>query len=299
MPRLDPRAYQIAVLVSLLVAGLAWLDFDLSAAQIGVTVGTALVVQVVAARIAGLPGSNWSSALISSLSLCLLLRTTDLRLAACAAAVAIGSKFAIRVRSKHVFNPTNLALVVMLAVSDHAWVSPGQWGDAAFAAFLLACVGIVVATRAERADVSVAFLAFYVGLMLARALWLGDPLSIPMHRLQNGALLLFTFFMISDPKTTPDSRAGRMIYAAAIALGAYYVHFVLFRTNGLLWSLAACSLLVPVLDRVLPGPRYAWPTPPSPRRPDPGGLPAAVPLENPHETLAHGAVRSRPRALVH
>jgi Na+-transporting NADH:ubiquinone oxidoreductase subunit NqrB len=287
MPRLDPRAYQIAVLASLLVAGLAWLDFDVSAAQIAITVGTAVLAQVAAERLAGLPASNWSSALISSLSLCLLLRTTDLGLAAAAAAVAIGSKFVVRVRGKHVFNPTNLALVVMLAATDRAWVSPGQWGDAAFAAFLVACAGLVVATRAERADVSLAFLACYVGLMLARTLWLGDPLRIPLHRLQNGALLLFTFFMISDPRTTPDSRAGRLVFAAAVALGAYCVHFVLFRTNGLLWSLAACSLLVPVLDRVLPGPRYAWPS----RR---------ASLETPHATLAHGAVRARPRrAVVH
>jgi len=65
--------------------------------------------------------------------------------------------------------------------------------------------------------------------------------------------------MISDPKTTPDSRAGRLVFAALVALGAYYVQFRLFRTNGLLWSLALCSLVVPVLDRLLPGARYAWP----------------------------------------
>ena len=286
MSHLDPRLYQIAVLGSLLAAGLTWLDFDLSAGQVAVTVGSAVGLQLVAARLAGLPASGWTSSLISSLSLCLLLRTTDLPIAACASAVAIGSKFVVRVGGKHVFNPTNLALVALLATSDAAWVSPGQWGDAAFVAFLLACLGTVVVTRASRADVSFGFLACYVGLMVARALYLGDPMWIPLHRLQSGSLLLFAFFMISDPKTTPDSRAGRLIFAAAVALGAYYVHFVLFRTNGLLWSLVACSLLVPVLDRLLPGPRYAWPR--------------AVPArsENHHETLAAAPADPRPRALA-
>ena len=51
--------------------------------------------------------------------------------------------------------------------------------------------------------------------------------------------------MISDPKTTPDSRAGRIVFAALVALGAAYVQFKLFRTNGLLWSLAGCSFLRP------------------------------------------------------
>ena len=83
-------------------------------------------------------------------------------------------------------------------------------------------------------------------------------MTIPLHRLQSGALLLFTFFMISDPKTTPDSRAGRVLFAALVAFGAWYIQFRLFRTNGLLWSLAACSTIVPIIDRLLPGARYAW-----------------------------------------
>jgi len=83
--------------------------------------------------------------------------------------------------------------------------------------------------------------------------------------------LLFAFFMISDPKTTPDSRAGRILFALLVALGAGFVQFKLFRTNGLLWSLAAGSLLVPLLDRLLPGARYQW------RRPDISPLPQPQP----------------------
>jgi len=70
--------------------------------------------------------------------------------------------------------------------------------------------------------------------------------------------VLFAFFMISDPRTTPDSRAGRLLFAALVALAAYAVQFTLFRTNGLLWSLAVCSLIVPLIDWLLPGRRYQW-----------------------------------------
>src|SRR5438093_781545 len=112
--------------------------------------------------------------------------------------------------------------------------------------------------RARRADVTATFLACYAALLVGRSLWLGEPLAIPLHRLESGALVLFAFFMISDPKTTPDSRAGRVLFAALVALGAHAVQFWLFRTNGLLWSLAICSLAVPLLDRLLPGARYQW-----------------------------------------
>ena len=83
-------------------------------------------------------------------------------------------------------------------------------------------------------------------------------MAIPLHRLHNGALLVFAFFMISDPKTTPDSRAGRILFALLVALGGAFVQFKLFRTNGLLWSLAVFSMAVPIIDRLLPGPRYQW-----------------------------------------
>ena len=61
--------------------------------------------------------------------------------------------------------------------------------------------------------------------------------------------------MISDPKTTPDSRAGRVLFALLVALGAGYVPFVLYRPNGLILSLFFLSPLVPLIDRLLPGAR--------------------------------------------
>ena len=256
----DPRAFQIASLSALLAYGMLRLDFGVPAERVAVLVATALGAQYALTRLAGLPRFDPKSALISSLSLCLLLRTGSLGLAAAAALVTIASKFLIRARGKHVFNPVNFGLVAMLLVSDAVWVSPGQWGSPALLAFLVACLGLVVVNRAARSDVTFAFLLAYSGLLAARALWLGDPWRIPLHQLTSGALLIFAFFMISDPKTTPDSRAGRFLFAAAVALAAAYVQFVLYRPNPLLWALAACSPLVPFVDRLLPGPRYEWPT---------------------------------------
>src|SRR5213079_2836569 len=170
---------------------------------------------------------------------------------------------------KHVFNPTDGAIVALLLVTKQVWVSPGQWGTAAFLAFLLACAGSLVVTRAARADVSLAFILCFSALVAARSLYLGEPLAIPLHRLESGAFLLFSFFMISDPKTTPDSRRARILFAALVAATAWYVQFRLFRTNALLWSLAIWSMTVPVLDRLMPAARYQWVRP----RPRPAAVP--------------------------
>jgi len=261
--RVDPRVYQIGTLASLLIYGMGWLDFDVTPARVVLLLGTALATQWIGDRITRSPvafKSSARSALISGLSLCLLLRTNHAELAVLVAVLTIGSKFVIRLHGKHVFNPTNGGIVAMLLLTNQAWVSPGQWGAVAFFAFLMACAGSLVVNRAARSDVTYAFIACYCALVFGRSLFLGEPMTIPVHRLQSGALLLFTFFMISDPKTTPDSRAGRVLFAALVAFGAWYIQFRLFRTNGLLWSLAACSTIVPIIDRLLPGARYAWAT---------------------------------------
>jgi Na+-translocating ferredoxin:NAD+ oxidoreductase RnfD subunit len=255
----DPRLYQIAVLSGLLAYGMGALGFDVGPAQIVLTIGAALLTQAVASRAAGLPRVDLRSALISALSLCLLLRTGEPLLGGLAAVVAVGSKFAIRTSGKHLFNPTNLALVALLLATDRVWVSSGQWGSAAFFGFLMAALGTLVVSRARRADVTFAFLVAWAAILIGRSTLLGEPLTIPLHRLQSGALLLFAFFMISDPKTTPDARAGRLLFASLVAGGAWFVQFRLFVPNALLWSLAAVSPLTPLIDRLLRAERYAWP----------------------------------------
>jgi Na+-transporting NADH:ubiquinone oxidoreductase subunit NqrB len=267
----DPRLYQIGTLASLLIYGMGWLDFDVTPARVCLILVTVLATQAVCDRLTAGPAKagrhlqgfamSARSALISGLSLCLLLRTNHAELAIAAAVVTIAGKFLIRVHGKHIFNPTNGGIVAMLLLTDQVWVSPGQWGAAALFAFLMGCAGSLVVNRAARADVTYAFIACYCALLFGRSVYVGEPLTIPFHRLESGALLLFTFFMISDPKTTPDSRAGRVLFAALVAFGAWYVQFRLFRTNGLLWSLAACSMAVPLIDRLLPGTQYSWSSP--------------------------------------
>ena len=254
----DPRLYQIACLAGLLAYGVIGLGFDVGPAQIAVTLASALLSQVLWGRLAGVPRFDPRSPLISGLSLCLLVRTDSPGLAAAGAFLAVGSKFALRVRGKHVFNPTNFGLVATILLTDRVWASAGQWGTGGFFAFLMACLGGMVAHRAWRSDVSWAFLGAYVAFLVGRAAGLGDPLTIPLHSLESGALLLFAFFMISDPMTTPNRRSMRIAYAACVALAAFAWQFVLFKPNALVWALFLCTPLVPLLDSLAPGERFAW-----------------------------------------
>ena len=257
----DPRHYQIIVLSSLLGYGVFVLDFGIHWQNALAIMLTAQMAQFVAMRAAGLGTFDPLSALITSLSLTLLLRTDEIVLAALAAIIAIGSKFLIRAGGKHIFNPANVALVTLMLASDRAWVSSGQWGSATIGAFTLACLGFLVLTRAKRAETTIAFLVSYGALLIARALWLGDPLSIPLHQLQNGALLIFAFFMISDPKTTPNSATGRVFFGAMVASVAFSIQYVFYEPNGAILALIMLAPTVPVIDRLFYGRRYRWDRP--------------------------------------
>jgi Na+-transporting NADH:ubiquinone oxidoreductase subunit NqrB len=175
-----------------------------------------------------------------------------------AGVLAIGSKFLLRAGGKHVFNPACFAIVVLLLTSDHVWVSPGIWGSAMWLGFLLAsCAGLVLG-RAARVDIALAFFGAYGGLLVVRCLALGDPMTIPWHQVQSGSLLLFGFFMITDPRSTPDARIGRVIFAVTVALLAYYGQFVLQSRVSLFFSLMVAAPMVPLLDYIFQASRFQW-----------------------------------------
>ncbi len=204
-------------------------------------------------------GFAWKSALITALSLSILLRATSPWFWLAAGVIAIGTKFLIRYNGKHIFNPAAIGIVaLMLVFGREAWVSPGQWGQAPLLAGYALALAALVLSSAKRLDIALSFLGTFAAILVARALWLGDPMTIPLHQLSSGALLVFAFFMITDPRSTPDSRAGRIVFAMAVAgLAAWFMIGPNVRGAPLM-ALAALALLTPILDRMLPANRFQW-----------------------------------------
>jgi hypothetical protein len=261
VPR-DPRVLQIAFLGTFLTLGMASLGFQVEAWMPPLLLGTACATQFLCERLLGRPGSGYLSPVISALGLSLLLRTDTLWVVPFAAVVAIASKFLLRVRGKHVFNPTNFGLTVAILATGHAWCSPAQWGEWGILLAWLFALGLAVAHRSFRTDVSLAFLLSWVALKAARVLFLGQRPAVLLHQLSVGSLILFTFFMISDPKTTPDSRPARVGFGVAVAGLAFWLQHQLWVMNSPIWALLLLSPLVPLIDRVFPAPRFQWPTGP-------------------------------------
>jgi Na+-transporting NADH:ubiquinone oxidoreductase subunit NqrB len=252
----DPRIFQILFLGILLSAG-AWLrDFSLSSAQIILTFTAATAAQHFSFAMRPDTPRSYRSAIITALSLTLLLRADSIWVHPAAASAAILSKSLIRPRGKHLFNPATFGVIFAMLLLPRAWISPGQWGqDVALAGWMVA-LGAFVATRARRADISWTFLAFYVGALAMRVAYLGQRWGVLEHQLMNGALLLFAFFMISDPMTSPNHPRARALHAAVIAAIAFIWQFGFYAHNGMLWALFLAAPMVPMWDALWPAAKY-------------------------------------------
>ncbi|MGR8935390.1 MAG: RnfABCDGE type electron transport complex subunit D [Gammaproteobacteria bacterium] len=255
----DIRLWQLAIMAGLLAAGVWLRDFSLKPPQIVLTFASGLFTQSWFLRRKGLRQCGFLSTAITCCGLCLLLRSSTLWVHPTAAALAMASKFCLRVDGAHLFNPANFGVVTALALLPNTWVTSGQWGaDLASAGWLLAG-GLFVAGNARRLDIGVYFLACYAALFLGqRVLWYGYPLTVFFHQFQNGALLLFAFFMITDPMTVPRQRQARFLHAALVAALAYAWQYGLYMNQGILWGLFFASPLVPLWNRLFPAPAYRW-----------------------------------------
>jgi Na+-transporting NADH:ubiquinone oxidoreductase subunit NqrB len=254
----DPRLAQIVFLGILLTAG-AWLrDFSLRPIQITLTFGCGLACQKLCERIARRPTGSLLSATITSLGVTLLLRAVQWWVHPVAVAAAIVSKFLLRWRGKHLFNPANFGVLFALIFLPGAWISAGQWGqDVAFAGWMVGMGGIVT-RAARRGDVSWTFLVLYVGALAGRVMWLGQRWAVLAHQLSNGSLLLFAFFMISDPMTIPNDWRGRAAHAALVCAIGYVWQFYFYFNNGLLWALLIAAPAVALWDTLWPAPKFQW-----------------------------------------
>jgi Na+-transporting NADH:ubiquinone oxidoreductase subunit NqrB len=225
---------------------------------VALTFAAALATQSIGARLTGLPSHSLLSAVVTSLGLSILVRADSLWVHPLVATLAIGAKFVIRINGKHLYNPANLGVMIALLLLPGAWISPGQWGSDMLLALWVATFGVTVSSSARRFDIAWAFLVVYVGLLCLRIEYLGARWAVLENQLSSGALILFTFFMVTDPMTTPNHRLMRFLYAAIVATGAFAWTYVFFQPHGLVWALFLATPLVPLLDRLMPAEKFQW-----------------------------------------
>ena len=242
----DPRLHLAGVIVSLQVLGQVAFDFQLSIAQILVSLAVAGILEVAIAfrsqRVLMWP----ASALLTGNGVAFVLRVPGTEhgdwwsmhgwwIFAGTSGVALLSKYLVRVRSRHIFNPSNFGLVLCFLLLGASRADPLAlwWGPltpALVTALVLIVVGgFLILRRLHLVGVAVGFwLAFAVGIGVLAAS--GHTMTAAWHvgpiegaefwwlLVSSPEILVFLFFMITDPKTIPMGQTGRRVYAVAVGL---------------------------------------------------------------------------------
>ena len=247
LPRItDPRLHLASVIITLQVLGQVAFDFRLSIAQILVSLVTAAILEI------GITMRRqhvlmWpASALLTGNGVAFVLRVPGTEhgdwwsmrgwwLFAGTSAVALLSKYVIRYEGRHVFNPSNIGLVLCfllfgpeLADPLDLWWGPLTWW-LVLALVVIVAGGLAILTRLHLLSIAILYwLSFAVGIgviaasgheMFAR--WHVGPITgFDFWRVLvfSPEVLVFLFFMITDPRTIPDTGRGRSIYAVTVAL---------------------------------------------------------------------------------
>lgn len=262
----DPRYFQVIFQAIFLSYGILFLSWNADWQHYFISIGGCLLFQYAADSIKSKrflrPSEfdRWGfSVLISAMSLCLLLKTNYWYVSLLAAFLTVISKYVFRFDKKHIFNPSAFGIVTTILITKDAWLSPGQWGSNAVIFFFVVTLGTIVVTRVQKLDISLAFLLTFIGLLYWRQVYtLGWPMDHFIHSISTGSLLLFTFFMISDPRTSPNHPVARIIWAVLIAAVAFYLAAFKWKYNTIIWVLVAAAPLVPVLDKIFKAKEFHW-----------------------------------------
>lgn len=219
--RLDPR-YLISFLITLiLVVGEARYGilggYERLAVALGVAVATELALSwTMRGRIASL-----QSAYITGISIALLVKplTGLLWPFALGSFLAIASKYVLTYRGRHLWNPSNFAISLLLVAAPGAVaILSHQWGNHLGTNLVIWAFGLLIAARVRVLHVTLAYVACYLVLAAARSALVGTPLLAEIGPITGPMYQLFIFFMVTDPKTTVSTRRGRIGVVALVAV---------------------------------------------------------------------------------
>ena len=175
---------------------------------------------------------NLSSAYISGISVGILVRTTLLWPFAITAILSIMSKYVLRFRERHIWNPSNFGISWMLAFVPFSVAGLSiQWGNNIWPMFVIWVLGLFIVWRAKRLHITATYVISFILFSYLRSRITGDPFFTEVAPLTGPMYQLFVFFMITDPGTTVNNRNGQILVAFLVAL----VEFLL-RLNQVIYA---------------------------------------------------------------
>ena len=244
----DPRLHVAAVLLTLQVLGQTVLDFRLSVAQILICLATGALIEFGVGFFKDKVILWPASGLLTGNSAAFILRvpgtfhgqwwsTRGIWIFVGVVAVSMASKYLIRWRGRHIFNPSNLGLVLAFVAlgpaytepQDLWWIPMGPWMIVTYA--ILLGGGLLIGWELKLLGLELGYMAaFAISVAIALAPVPDHCLVASWHAtaicgrdlwqilVTSPEVLIFAFFMVPDPRTVPDGQVGRFVFGVIVAV---------------------------------------------------------------------------------
>ena len=191
-----------------------------------IAIGTAIVVELILSRTFYGKWPHVASAYITGISVGILLRSPAYWPYAVCAAIAITSKYVLRFRGKHLWNPSNFGIcVVLFLLPTSVAMLSIQWGNNLWSLLVIWVLGSLIIWRLRRLHISATYVVSFLVLAVLRAWIIHQPVLAEISPITGPEYQLFIFFMITDPKTTVRSRTGQCVVAFLVALLEMFFRF--------------------------------------------------------------------------
>lgn len=208
----------ILVTVILLIGQLTF-GFLESYWKTALAITTAIALELVLGRIFTGRWPHPASAYISGISVGMLIRSPAIWPYALCSLISITSKYVIRVDGRHIWNPSNFGICVMLFLAPFTVASLSiQWGNTIWPMLIVWALGSIIIYRLKRFHICVTYVLSFIALSFVRSLITGHAFLAEVAPITGPMYQLFVFFMITDPKTTVSSKRGQIVVAFCVAL---------------------------------------------------------------------------------
>jgi|SRR6185312_8792594 len=197
-----------------------------------ISICTAIITEIILSKLLLGKMKSFASAYITGISVGILIRSTMVWPYIITAVLSIMSKYVLRYKGRHLWNPSNFGISWMLFMAplDVAGLSI-QWGSNFVGLIVIWVLGFAIVYRAKRFHVTITYVISFIALAYLRSLIVGDTFLAEVSPLTGPMYQLFIFFMITDPPTSVSTRKGRILVVILVAL----VEFVL-RLNSFIYA---------------------------------------------------------------
>jgi Na+-transporting NADH:ubiquinone oxidoreductase subunit NqrB len=215
---LDNRYLAPALITCILIAGNLSFGILESYEKTVLAIVVSILVEMALGRMVYGTWPHPASAYITGISVGILIRSLVLWPYALCSAISITSKYVLRIKGRHLWNPSNFGICAMLFLAGDTVASLSiQWGNYLWPMIVIWVLGSIIIWRLRRIHITATYVIAFVLLALLRSALTGTPWQSEIAPITGPMYQLFIFFMITDPRTTVRSKLGQCIVVVAVA----------------------------------------------------------------------------------